>query len=358
MRALLGTIAVVFGLATLAAQEPALVIQNGTVETRTTASIDAAIGSVGPSDEATWVLWREPMVEGDRHLCSTWSDGDTFVRGLTLEPRQGTDGRPVLATPAGPSQLEAGTGVLVLARVVDGRVERLRVASDDCPIDANGRTVVRLTAVTAAESLRYLSSFTTPASLTTSARSSAQAATTAIALHRDAGADAILDRLFAPGAEPDLRDNAARALALYRGRHGYDAVRRAIDAEHDASTRQRLVAALRLSREPEAPAALLQIARTDASEHVRAEAIQGYAALSGNAGLQNVVGVATSDASADVQRRAVSSLSRLTPDVGVPALLSLARTSTNATIRKEAVGALSRVDDPRATAYLKELIAP
>jgi hypothetical protein len=70
-----------------------------------------------------------------------------------------------------------------------------------------------------------------------------------------------------------------------------------------------------------------------------------------------VIDLANKDASADVQRRAVSGVSRLPADVSVPALLSVARSSATFAMRKEAVAALSRANDPRATAYLEEIVA-
>jgi hypothetical protein len=339
----------------VAAQAPVPVVQNGQLHARPAPNVEAAIRSVSSSPDPVWIAWREPMVDGGRRLCSTWSDGDVVVRGMLLESRgPAGDGRPRLTATEGPVSLEAGTGVVVLLRLVDGRVERLRTIGDDCPIDANGRTVEWLT-ITPAESLRFLATLAEPASLTTDARRLAQSATSAIALHRDASADVILDRLVSANGEGD-RDNAWRLIAAYRGKHGYDKLVRASATERNAVARQKLVTALRQSSESEAPPTLLSLAKTDTSEHVRAEAVLGYATLAGAAGLPEVVAIATKDPSQEVQRRAVSGISRLPQSTSVPALLSLARTSSLPAVRKEAVGALGRVDDPRATAYLEELV--
>jgi len=355
MKNAVGSIVWFLAAATVVAQAPMPVIQNGQVHARPATSVEAAVRTAAPSPDATWVAWREPMVDGGRRACSTWTEGDVTVRGMLLEPRAGDDGRPQLAPSQGPAQLEAGTGVVVLLRVIDGRVERLRTISDDCPIDANGRTVEWLTGVTPAESLRYLSTLAQPGSLTNDARRLAQSAASAIAMHRDVGADPILDRLVTADIESD-RDNAWRLLAGYRGRHGYDMLTRAIAAERNASTRQRLVSALRQSSDAGAVTTLLTLAKSDPSEHVRAEAVAGYAALSGVSGLPQVIEIATKDVSQEVQRRAVSGVARLPQPSSVPALLTLARTSALPAVRKEAIGALSRTDDPRATAYLEEIV--
>ncbi|MEO8481390.1 MAG: HEAT repeat domain-containing protein [Acidobacteriota bacterium] len=351
----LASIVCLLGAVGVAAQVPMPIVQNGQVRVHPATSVDAAVRAVPASTDPAWLGWREPMVDGGRRVCSTWSDSDTVVRGMLLEPRGATgDGRPQLAPSQAPTSLEAGTGVVVLLRLVDGKVERLRTMGDDCPIDANGRTIEWLT-ITPAESLRYLSTLAQATTMTNDVKRLAQSAASAIALHRDLAADAILDRLVSADAEGD-RDNAWRLLAGYRGKHGYDMVARAITAERNATTRQRLVAALRQSSEPAAMTTLLSLAKTDPSEHVRAEAVFGYATLAGATGLANVLEIATKDTSPEVQRRAVSGVARLPPSASVPALLSLARTSAVPAVRKEAVGALSRMDDPRATAYLEELV--
>jgi hypothetical protein len=332
------------------------IVQNGQLHARAGANVDEAVRAVGVAAEPTWIGWREPMVDGGRRVCSTWSDGDMVVRGIVLEPRNAeNDNRPQLTAPQGPTSLDAGTGVVMLIRMVDGRVERVRTIGDDCPIDANGKTIEWLT-VTPAESLRFLGALAQPGVSTNDSRRLAQSAASAIALHRDAGADALLDRMVAADAESD-RDNAWRLIAAYRGRHGYDMLTRAIAAERNPGTRQRLVAALRQTSEPAAQEVLLSLATTDASEHVRSEAVIGYATMAGTKGLPQVVAIATKDTSEEVQRRAVSGIARWPPSTSVPALLSLARTSNAPAVRKEAVSALGRIDDPRALAYLEELVA-
>jgi len=67
--------------------------------------------------------------------------------------------------------------------------------------------------------------------------------------------------------------------------------------------------------------------------------------------------IATKDTSTDVPRRAIEGVAQLPQHAGVPTLLTLARTSANVAIRKQAVSALSRSDDPRALAYLEEVVA-
>jgi hypothetical protein len=340
-----------------AAQGPAPVIQNGRVEARQATSVEGALRVVPPSADPVWVAWREPMVDGGRQACSTWSDGETTVRGMVLDPQPGRDGRAQIAASADPVQLEAGTGVVVLLRIVDGKIERLHAIADDCPIDANGRTVEWVTGISPAESIRFLATLTQPNTIRTDTRRLALSAITASAMHRDTAANATLDRLMAAEVDSEVRDSAARSLAIFRGRHGFDQVSRAVTGEPDAARRRRLVNALAQSPEPAAAETLLGLARTDANASVRADALYAYAVRAGAAGITQVVDIAARDASPDVQRRAVDGVARLPQHAGVPALLMLARTHANPTIRKQAVTALSRSDDARALAYMEEIVA-
>src|SRR5580765_5230412 len=144
-------------------------IQNGKVETRQGAAIDREIAAVSgaSSTDPVWVAWRTPMIPGDRDMCSWYTDRLGTVRGSFVDDEVRTSNfevrtAPSITPPTGPVPLEAGTGLVVLARAVGGKVERLRTVSDDCPMDAGGRTVYWLSSVTPAESLRFLNTLTRP----------------------------------------------------------------------------------------------------------------------------------------------------------------------------------------------------
>lgn len=342
---------------TVTAQEPMPTIQNGTVTRRQVTSVVAALAAPARGGEALWVGWREPAVSSTHGSCSTWSDDEATIRGLVLDPTPGRSDRPTLTASDAPMQLEAGSGIVMLARVVDGHVERLRLASDDCPVDANGRDVVWASGISPAESVKYLDSLTRLDGTLPDGRSLALAAISAIGWHREGSADPVLDALLASGSSDDLRDQAARVLARHRGRHGYDALSRAIATEPDQSRRARLVSALAGSLDASAPSLLLDLARHDANAHVRAEAIYGYAVRAGASGASTLVAVATADSSAEVQQRAVSGLARLPDHAGVPSIVSLAQNTAVPSLRKAAVSALSRSDDPRAVKFLEGIVA-
>jgi len=342
-------------LVTIAAAGQAPQVQNGRVDARSATSLDAAIGAAGKGADPIWIGWSVPIVRGDRNLCSQWTpDVGNTIRGITLEPSDATAARPVLP----PVRLDGGNTLVLLARLVAGRVERLRTLDDECPIDAGGQTLVWLTGISATESVRYLDGLLREAMTTTDGqRRLATTALSAIALHRDPAADAPLDRLVAPGAPESMARQAAGWIGSTRGAHGFATLQTRIRAERDPQMRRAFVGALGQTREPATPDALIAIARTDTDAGVRAEAVHWYVLRTPGTALADVMSLITKDSDDQVRRRAVSSLGLLPADAGVPALIQLARTGPSPVIRKEAVSTLGRSTDARARAFLEDLLA-
>ena len=341
--------------------------QNGKVERRQTTAIDREVAAVASAAEPVWVGWRVPMIAGDRSPCSWYTDRDGTIRGMVLDHSfTGTIvgsgvNRPQITPPTGPLPLEAGTGLVILVRLFEGRVERLRRVGDDCPIDAQGRTVYWLEGVTPAESLRYLDTLTRMQiderllPLPRLQSGIASSALDAIANHRDAGADAILDRLAAGERDSSLRHSAISLLGSLRGAHGFATLQRLIAAEREPAVRRQLTVALGQTRESGTVDAMRTLSR-DADARVRAEAAYHLAIRGGTAVVPDILKLIESDPDAAVKRRALSGLSRLPDGAAIPQLIQLARTSADPVVRKEAVSVLSRSTDPRATAFMEELI--
>ncbi|HUL74284.1 MAG TPA: HEAT repeat domain-containing protein [Vicinamibacterales bacterium] len=341
-----------------AAQQP--LVQNGRVETRAATSIDRELSAVGSGADPVWVAWREPMIDGERNMCSTWfTDRTGYIRGDMLEPSQGPAmNAPQIAAPTGPVALEGGTGIVVLVRVINGRMERLRSVGDDCPMDAGGRTFYWLTGISSTESLRFLENLLkTDGQPLDEQNRFREGALSAIAVHRDPAADAILDRLAASSSNADTRRRAASYLGSMRGAHGFATLRSLIAAEKDPATRRSLVTSLGQTRQPGTADALLALAQNDPDARLRAEAVYWYPQRAGVNGLAATLAIIEKDTNDDVKRRAVSGLSRLPNDQAVPTLIDLAKsTKSTEAVRKEAVSALGQSKDPRALAFLEQIL--
>ncbi len=359
------TIAMALGLlgSVVGAQQAQVQIQNGHVDTRTATSIDREVtAAASTATEAVWVAWREPMIDGARNMCSFYSDRNypNGIRGDVLDSGIYGDWRPPqLAPPSGPVQLESGTGLVMLARIVDKRVERLHTIGDDCPIDANGRTVYWLNGISTAESLRFLEALAHPdyANLTRGgAQSLVNEATSAIALHRGAEADVVLDRMATSDPDATLRHRAASLLGSNRGAHGFETLRRLLDTDKTTEGRRAIVTGLSQTRQPQTADVLLALAKNDPDSQVRSEAVYYVPVRGGDRVVPDVVALIQKETVPNVRQRAVSGIGQLPNDGGLTTLIQLARTSTDTTVRKEAVTLIGRSKDPRALAFLQDII--
>ena len=349
------------------AQAPAPQIQNGRVDMRPGAAIDREIASASPksSTDPVWIAWRVPMVPGDRDMCGWYTDRLGTVRGTWMDDGIVSDAtRPKLTPPTGPIPLEAGTGLVVLVRAVGGSVERLRTTADDCPMDAGGRTVAWLSNVTPAESLRFLTAVVGPATTDRSMfdleRENATIAVRAIGLHAGAAADAALETIATKHPDSAVRRQAATSMGAYRGAAGVAALSKLLAATspgsaRDAEERRSLVTAFAQSREASAVDALRGLTK-DTDARVRSEAWY-YVVLRGGAStIPDALKVVGSDPDDSVRKRIVTAIGRLPGDASLNALLQLARATDNAAARKEATAALSQSKDPRAIAFIEEII--
>lgn len=153
------------------AQTPAVV--NGTLESRAiTQPVGREITSiVSRSSAPAWVGYTVPVNrrQGDD---GCWTSGD-FGRSRV-----------------GPVKLEGADTMFVLYRIGDGAIQRIRVASPECPLDTNGLALHWLTGVRAEDSIEWLATLAT----SDSSRRLANSATMALALHANPQAS---DRLIA-----------------------------------------------------------------------------------------------------------------------------------------------------------------
>ena len=194
-------------------------IQNGRVESRAVTSLARDVAALtAQASTPLWVAWQVPMIDGEPGLCCTYyTDGMvSAVRGCTMEPSD-PDAQwkaPDFPKPSGPVQLEAGTTLTVFVRLVEKRIERLRVLSDDCPVDAGGREVKWLTGVSGADSVAFLKQIALNEKMDVDVRSRlSSSAVRGIALHRDASAVAVLIDM-ASTASPSPFHTATRREAM------------------------------------------------------------------------------------------------------------------------------------------------
>jgi hypothetical protein len=298
-RALVIAIALVT-TAAAAPQQPQ--IQNAKIEPRQTTAFERDVAALTASaTDPVWIAWREPIIDGEHNLCCTyssddgWMNGAVLIRGCAIDPVTPGAGtrRPDIAPPTGPVKLEGGTGLVLLVRAIDHHVERLRSLSDDCPMDAGGRTVYWFDNVPAKDSVTYLQSL----------------------MHVADGTRANLT---------SLSNSAISAIAWHR--------------------------------DPVATDVLLPLAHSPNDTQVRTQVLRSLGRRAGTRVVAELMAAIEQDPDANIRSAALDGLARLPNDDSVPRLIDLVKTTKDAAVRKKTMTLLGQTNDPRAIAFFQEIL--
>jgi hypothetical protein len=349
------------------AQQPRLT--NGKVTTQPAPALQQAFkAAVSNYADVGWIGYAVPVVDGERVMCC-FNSGNGFVNGTggnqaccgmcMLDPS--TDGttmstRPQTGQAAGPVKLEGADTMVVLFRVVNRQVERVRVFSEDCQLDAGGREVTWLTGVKPPESIALLESLVTINPSTDRRDRIVDGSISAIALHEDALATAALERLLAPSQPQQVRAKVPFWLGNTRGRRGLEILQRVVKDDASVEVKKKAVFGISQSRETQAVDVLIENAKTNADTSVRSESIFWLAQKAGAKAATAITERIEQDPDTEVKKKAVFALSQLPKDEGVPLLLQVARTHSNPAVRKQAIFWLGQSKDPRALAFFAEVL--
>jgi hypothetical protein len=342
-------------------------IRNAQLQSRPGTDLAGTVQSLTREAGPLWIGYAVPAQDPESSSCcyDNGRDGSGCCARCVLDgersgggtvTRGGAGTRSVAATPI---PLEAGAQVVVLLRVENRDVERVRAYSESCELDAGGRTVHWLTGVSPSASVDVLLRLATrPVAEGERRDRVVDGAMHAIASHRDAAADRAISALIAPDKPAHTRKQAAFWAANARGKAGFELVRTALlDATNPEAFRKHAVFAITQSREAEAVDTLTRVAKSDASPGIRGEAIFWLAQKAGRKAAQAITDAIANDPETKVKEKAVFALSQLPKDDGVPKLIDVARTNRNPAVRKQAIFWLGQSRDPRALAFFEEILA-
>ena len=346
---------VVVALCPVFAQEARLV--NAKMQTRAVASLEKEFQAlVRDQAEAAWIGYAVPVVTGNHRICC-YSSEDRNKPAAIRQGRCKLEGRDegMNFQNNDEDERESPSQILVLFRVADQSVGKIRVFTDDCELDAGGLPVHWLTDVKPKESINLLASFVGGTGEKAERRKS-EAAITAIALHADAAADPTLATFVEPKRPEEVRKNTAFWLGNVRGRNGYEVLRRMVRDDPSDKVREQCVFALHVSKVPEAVNTIIDLARTDKNAHVRGQALFWLSQKAGQKAATAIADAIENDPETDVKKKAVFALSQLPKDEGVPKLITVARKNRNKEVRKDAMFWLGQSNDPRALSFFEELL--
>jgi hypothetical protein len=275
----------------VSAQQPR--ITNGQVAARPASSglSETFRAVVDAQNTVAWIAYAVPARDRDHTMCCwTSQDGSTYFSGTTsssdpaccglcrIEPSTGGAQRPATGSvpPAptgspGPVKLEGPESIVVLFRVVDRQVERIKTFSDNCTLDAGGRPVHWLEGVRPAESLALLESFAGAERERKNRISSA--ALQSISMHAEPSAVGTIERLARSHPVAGVRGDALFWLAQMAGQKVASTITAAIENDPDTEVKRRAVFALSQLPKNEGVPLLIQVARTNRNPAVRKQAI-------------------------------------------------------------------------------------
>jgi hypothetical protein len=313
---------------------------------------------VGAAKDAAWIGYAVAALPGQQSCCWDSWDGARCCGGCRLEGKSSFASRSTDAPDSsGTVRLEGDGEMLVLFRAEAGGVQKIRVFSRSCGLDAGGLAFQWLTDVRAKESIALLASFVPTGALDREQRRLADGAISAIALHEDAAADDQLERFASSDHAEELRKKAAFWMGNARGRRGYEALRKLAREDPSDKVREHVAFALTQSKEAEATSAIVDLARNDRSTRVRGQALFWLAQKAGERASQTIASAIEQDPETEVKKKAVFALSQLPRDEGVPLLIRTARTNRNPEVRKQAFFWLGQSKDPRALRFFEEVLA-
>lgn len=279
------TICTLLGV-TLAAQQPRVI--NGSVTAQAAgAGLQASIRSLAAAQaEPAWIGYSVAVADRSRVQCC-WTDasGSTYVSGsmnwsdapccgsCRIEPSDGTAARGQ-AAPAGqpgPVKLEGSERMVVMLRVADRQIERIRTFSEDCTLDAGGRQVHWIQDVPATDSVAFLESLI--GSDPGRRNRISNAALGALSMHAEPAAQATIERLARSHQVPAIRGEAIFWLAQMAGLKMAATITAAIDNDPDTEVKKRAVFALSQLPKDQGVPLLIDVARKNPNPAVKKQAI-------------------------------------------------------------------------------------
>ncbi|HWQ37067.1 MAG TPA: HEAT repeat domain-containing protein [Burkholderiales bacterium] len=356
MRVLSAPLALAVALSTAAplhAAPPRL--KNGQVVETTRAgtlaqSIAALIKSVA---QPAWIGYAVDARPGAR-ICSGVWEGRRNVGEL----ERSDEGLTISGDGDDDSEMSVDRRLLILLRVDNDRIERVRVYTDDCPLDGGSRTLHWLGDASHAQSLACLEALLAGADARRLRREEfAEKIISAIAWHDDPAALDALERVYAGCEDDKLRGSLVFWIGQTDEARAVTFLTRALREDRSGEVREQIVFAISQLESPAAADALIELARNDRNAEVRSRALFWLAQMAGEKAKETIRDAAIDDPDAGVKEQAVFALSQLPDDEGIPLLIEVARNNPSPKVREQAIFWLGQSEDPRALSFFEEILS-
>jgi len=318
-------------------------------------SLSATVDRARRSSQQLWLGYEVPALTGV-HLttCSDWRDVSQSEDECCGEYRL-EDERGMYTSDKGPAAQDA----YILLRFDKGEPVRVRAVAAGCHLNAGGVNFDWITGVKPEESVAFLAGLVNQAPKPSGPEHSktAEGALVAISFHAAPEATNSLEQIASSSASEHTREQAAFWLGVQRGHDGFVALKSLANKNaDDARFREKLTFDFAQNSDPAAEDELLHMAKFDSESKVRGQALFWIAQRAGKRATGALTDAIQNDPETDVKKKAVFALSQLPKDESVPQLIHVADTNSNLTVRKEAFFWLGQSQDPRALAYLEQVL--
>jgi hypothetical protein len=317
--------------------------------------LSATVDRFRHANAPLWLGYAVPALPRAHHSSCSFGSGSSDMEAGCCNELQLEDTPDDLNSPTAPAHV-----VDVLLRIDHGEVTKTRVVPVGCALDAGGVPFEWFTGVRPEDSAAFLGELAQKAAaLRATGAGNGRAVDenlVALSLHATPKATEVLVSLASPESSPYLREKAAFWLGSQRGHEGLVALRQLVRSEQDGKLREKLTFDLSINSDPAAIDDLIQLAKSDADSRVRAQALFWLAQKAGKKAIGTLNASIETDPDFAVKKKAVFALSQLPHEESVPQLVHVADTNTNFAIRKEAIFWLGQTKDPRALAYIEQML--
>jgi len=313
-------------------------------------TLAATVDRVRHSNDQLWLGYEVPAVPG-LHVsaCSDWSNSSDSDDGCCGEYR--------LEDEFSTHQIsndKTARNVYILYRFEKGDLLRVRSVGAGCRLNAGGVNFAWLQGVKPEESIAFLADLVNK---TSQSHKVLEEALLSISFHAAPEATRALEQIASSSASEHTREQAAFWLGVQRGHDGFLALKSLENkSTDDARFREKLTFDFSQNSDPGAEDELLHMAKFDPDTKVRGQALFWIAQKAGKHATAALTDAIQNDPETDVKKKAVFALSQLPKDESVPQLIHVADTNANLTVRKEAFFWLGQSQDPRALAYLEQVL--
>ena len=312
-------------------------------------NLAATVDRVRHANDQLWLGYEVPGLPG-LHLstCSDWSDSGQSEDGccgeFRLEVEHGIHRS---------SNGAAGQNVYILLRFDKGDLVKVRTVGAGCRLNAGGVDFAWLPGVKQEESIGYLAGLVREPSQSSRVP---EGALLAISVHAAPEATHSLEQIALSTASRHTREQAAFWLGVQRGHEGFLALKSLESKSTESEFREKLAFDFAQNSDPAAQDELIHMAKFDPEAKVRGQALFWIAQKAGKRAAGAITDAIQNDPETDVKKKAVFALSQLPKDESIPQLIHVADTNANLAIRKEAFFWLGQSQDPRALAYLEQVL--